>query len=449
MNQRPRPAGKKPSTAERPGTLFVVGAGPGSAAHLTEEARQIISASAFIAGGPHQLRLAGNYASAAAETHTIGAVLDDTAAFISEKLKSGNVCVLTSGDPGCYSILPFLKKRFGAGIVVVPGISSVQLLAARLAVPWEAWDLVSLHGRAFDLPAAPARPTLFFCDGSNTPQAVARRLLDLQDQKQSASGSDSDETTWEPPDFEAAVGAALGRGDELVRKGSLGEISQMDLPGDSLLLVMPEPRTPAPGRMTAAAAREAPRNSGTGGAPGIPDDRWLRQEGIPLAKAEVRAVLLAKARPAGRGVIWDIGAGTGSYGIECSLLEPGAQVIAMDKNPAACHLVAANAERFGARVEIVCASAPEGFETLAAPDLVIIGGSEGMLVPIFKAAARALKPGGRLAVTALLESTKKTAHKLFAESGLENRSATRVSIARGEGHEWVEQNPVIIFTGDS
>lgn len=185
-----------------------------------------------------------------------------------------------------------------------------------------------------------------------------------------------------------------------------------------------------------------------GFAPGIPDGLWLRKKGVPLSKSEVRAVVISKAQPPGRRVVWDVGAGTGSYGIECALLEPEAQVIAFDKKPEACHLVAANAERFGARIQVVCAEAPEGFEDQAAPDLVIVGGSEGRLEQIIKAAILALRPGGRLLVTALLEKTKEAAHRIIAESGMANLSATRVAISRGEDDTWVEHNPVIIFTGD-
>lgn len=399
------------------GTLFIVGAGSGRPEHLTGEALGIIAGCRFLTAGTRLLGLARKYAPADAETHAIGADLEAVHAFIASGLKEGNVCVLASGDPGCFSILPFLKAHFHDDIQVAPGISSVQLLAARLCLPWQEWDLISLHGRGAVLSGdPPAGATIYFCDASSAPQTVARRLLESM------------------PDCPAAVGANLGGEDEIVHQAGLAEIAGSEFPGNSLLLVMP--------------GQADTNHSDNATAPGIPDHLWLRKEGVPLSKSEVRAVVISKAQPAARRVIWDVGAGTGSYAIECSLLEPRAQVIAVDKKPAACHLVAANAERFGARVEVVCAEAPDGFETLAGPDLVIIGGSEGRLEPIFKAAARALSPGGRLLVTALLEKTKQTAHKLFAESGLVNRSATRVAISRGEEHKWVEQNPVIIFTGD-
>ncbi|MHB1390069.1 MAG: precorrin-6y C5,15-methyltransferase (decarboxylating) subunit CbiE [Thermoleophilia bacterium] len=429
--------------------IFVVGAGPGTPDMLTPAAREIIRRCRWFVGGRRLLQLAlalrADVGDAAApetiRTHVLDADLDAARDFIADGLEEADVCVVTSGDPGCFSILPFLKDNFPGRNEVVPGISSVQLLAARLALPWQDWRLVSRHGREDAGPEpAPTTATVYFCDPRHTPQELARRIL--------AAG----------PDCAAAVGSFLGQSEELVITAGLSEIASGEFPGHSLLLVLPGTTAgasaaesedgpvahmaPAPTAISTAVTMSPTT------APGIPDELWLRAEGVPLSKSEMRAVLMAKAQPAGRGVIWDVGAGTGSYGIEAALLVPGATVIAVDKNPAACHVIAANAERFGVRVQVVCVEAPEGFETLAPPDLVIIGGNEGRLAPIFKTAVRALNPGGRIVVTALLEETKQTAHRVFAESGLVNRSATRVAISRGEAHEWVEHNPVIIFTGD-
>ena len=322
---------------------------------------------------------------------------------------------------------------------VVPGISAVQLLSAHLREPWQDWKLVSLHGRmpgSVSVPSQPreqesapmltppfaplpsrSRPTLYFCDPANTPQAIAASLP-------RALGA-----------CRAAVGAGLGASEETVWEGRLEEAAGRDFPGNSVLLVFPRPVFPQP----ALAA---------GRAPGIPDELWLRRERIPLSRSEVRAVLLAKARPGGRSVIWDSGCGTGSYGIECSLIEPAARVYSIDRNPDACGLAAENARRFGAVIETVCGEAPACYDGLPRPDLAIVGGSDGRLEAIFGAALAALVPGGRLVVTALLEETKKAAHALFAGSGLEGRAATRVAISRGKARSWDEQNPVIIFSGD-
>lgn len=392
--------------------LYIVGVGPGTAGLLTGEARELIEGCRFFVGGRRQLALAPPRA----ETYAIDADLEGARRFIATGLERGDVCVLVSGDPGSFSILPFLNEAFSDCIHVAPGISSVQLLSARLRVPWHDWRLLSLHGRLRELVPLPdaAAPTVYFCDHPSSPQVIAGKLPTALAGRQAVVGSD------------------LGLPVEQIWKGSLSDAALLDFPGNSLLLLFPE-QEPVVQAVSA---------------PGIPDEAWLRCGGVPLSKSEVRAVLLARAQPSGRRVIWDSGAGTGSYAIECALIEPGAYVYAIDKNPEACSVLADNARRFGAVVEPVCAEAPDCFAGLPRPDLVIIGGNDGRLEDIFRGALEVLVPGGRLVVTALLEETKKKAHGLFAASGLENRVATRVAISRGEAQQWVEQNPVIIFTGD-
>lgn len=392
--------------------LYIVGVGPGTDGLLTGEARELIAGCSCFVGGRRQLALAP----ARAETHVIDSDLVRARLFITEGLERGDVCVLASGDPGSFSILPFLNEAFGDRIRVAPGISSVQLLSARLRLPWHDWRLLSLHGRWQELAPLPSAeaPTVYFCDRTSSPQVIAGKL------PASLAGR------------RAAVGSELGLPDERVWKGTLADVALNEFPGNSLLLIFPEKESAVQ----------------TVSAPGIPDEAWLRCQGVPLSKSEVRAVLLSRAQPAGRRVIWDSGSGTGSYAIECALLEPGAYVYAIDKNPEACSVLADNARRFGAVVEPVCAEAPDCFAGLPQPDLIIIGGNDGRLEDIFRGALAALVPGGRLVVTALLEETKKKAHGLFAASGLENRAATRVAISRGEDREWDEHNPVIIFTGD-
>ncbi len=392
--------------------IYIVGAGSGDGGQLSDAARAAIGRCRFFAGGRRQLTLAPP----GAETFVIGADMEALRLFIAASLEQDDICVIASGDPGCFSIMPLITESFDGPIEVVPGISSVQSLSSRLKLPWQDWRLESVHGREAALAPMPAysTPTAYFCDAQNTPQSIAGSLP---------------RALW---GRRAAVGSGLGLPGEILWEGNLGEAVSGDFPGNSLLLVHAGPETDAP---------EA-------SAPGIPDEMWLREEGIPLSKSEVRAVLLSKAQPRGRKVIWDSGSGTGTYGVECAIIEPRARVYAIDKNDKACRLAAANARRFGAVVEPVCGEAPACYADLPQPDLAIIGGNDGRLEQIFGGALEALAPGGRLLVTALLEETKKKAHELFAGSGLENRNVTRVSISRGEARHWNELNPVIIFAGD-
>jgi precorrin-6Y C5,15-methyltransferase (decarboxylating) len=394
--------------------LYIIGTGSGRSGLLSADARDRIGSCRSFAGGRKVLELApeGSF------THAIDHDLDAARDFIASRLGEGDVCVLTSGDPGCFSILPYLKNDFAGRIEVIPGIAAIQVLAARLSEAWDHWNLISLHGRSAKAPGnEPTKTTVYFCDGENSPRVLAGELFGYLG------------------DREVVIGADLDTVKEELWQGKLSDAAAREFPGNSLLLVRPEKSGSGKGPAGATA-------------PGIPDEMWLRQEGVPLSKSEVRAVLLAKAQPSGRGVIWDVGSGTGSYGIECALLEPRAHVIAIDKKPGACEVIAANASRFGAAVETVCDEAPGCLEELPRPDLAIIGGNDGRLGEIFEQVLASLHPGGRLVVTAFLAETRKAAHGLLAGSGLADRQATRVSIARGKATEWEEYNPVIIFTGD-
>lgn len=400
--------------------MFVVGAGPGRPDRLTPQAREIIASCRYVAGGRRLLALAPPDAI----TCLIGSDLDGVRRFIAGNIGRSDVAVLTSGDPGCFSILPFLKTHFPDRISVIPGISSVQLMAARLSASWHDWRLESLHGRGrVPVYHTGSSPVLYFCDAGNSPQAVALHLLSHAD-----AG--------------AAVGVNLGVEEEQLWQGTLSGVAREEFPGNSLLLVFPPPAAETgPGPATIG---ERPWAA----APGIPDELWIRKEGIPMSKSEFRAVLMARVQPALRHTIWDVGSGTGTYAIESALLAPQAEVYAIDRNPEACRLIAANARRFGAEVKIACGTAPESFTGLPRPDLVVIGGNDGSLAEIFHEAVQFVQPGGRVAITAVLEATRSVAHKLLAASALTNRQAVRVAIARAEAHEWIENNPVILFTGD-
>jgi precorrin-6Y C5,15-methyltransferase (decarboxylating) len=103
-----------------------------------------------------------------------------------------------------------------------------------------------------------------------------------------------------------------------------------------------------------------------------------------VTKPEVRAVALARLGPRPGVLVWDVGAGSGSVAVECARF--GAAVVALDRDPAQCARVAANARRHGAEVRVVGGPAPEALDTLPDPDAVFVGG--GGLPVVSAVAAR-------------------------------------------------------------
>jgi precorrin-6Y C5,15-methyltransferase (decarboxylating) len=103
----------------------------------------------------------------------------------------------------------------------------------------------------------------------------------------------------------------------------------------------------------------------------LPEDNFCHQDAV-ITKAEVRALALARLAPAPGRLIWDIGAGTGSVGIECARL--GAAVIAVERIPHRARLIRDNARRHQVDVRVVEGEAPDALTGLPAPDAAFVGG---------------------------------------------------------------------------
>jgi precorrin-6y C5,15-methyltransferase (decarboxylating) CbiE subunit len=157
-------------------TLTVVGTGPGAAEWLTPAAWQAIRRAEVVVGGRRQLE---RFAPADADRVTVGADMDAVAAALLARV-GRRVVVLAGGDPGFFGIPVALRRLLPeAEIVTLPGISSVQLAAARLGRPWHDLYFASAHG--LDLMgvvrAVRAHPrVLALTDTRRTPQALAAAL---------------------------------------------------------------------------------------------------------------------------------------------------------------------------------------------------------------------------------------------------------------------------------
>ena len=214
-----------------------------------------------------------------------------------------DAALVYSGDTGFYSgaaqLLPMLRA-FGISCRVLPGLSSVQLLAAAVGRSWQEWKLVSAHGCACDPVAecltAGGKPVFFLTGGAETPASLCSRLA--------AAGLG---------DAHVLVGEELGRAEEKILFGTAQEFAQKQFASLSVLLVehLPQP----------------PRR-----VPGFPDEAFHRGE-VPMTKQEVRAAALAKLAVQPGDTLWDVGAGTGSVSVELALAAPRGHVYAVECDP--------------------------------------------------------------------------------------------------------------------
>ncbi|HEY0196848.1 MAG TPA: precorrin-6y C5,15-methyltransferase (decarboxylating) subunit CbiE [Methanobacterium sp.] len=127
--------------------LYVVGIGPGSEDYLTFKAKRIADSVEVLVGSKRALELFPESKGEKIELDTKNMEKSFTHA-ISEAQRGRSVALLSTGDPGFSGILkPVLELSGTVEVEVVPGISSIQLCAAKLQIPWDEANLITLHGK--------------------------------------------------------------------------------------------------------------------------------------------------------------------------------------------------------------------------------------------------------------------------------------------------------------
>ena len=157
------------------GKIFVVGIGPGSEEFLTHAARRAVENADILVGGKNALAL---FPSLEKPKKAIDKNLDEVLKFI-KKNRQKNIAILTSGDPGFFSILERILKNFPKEeIEVIPGISSMQLCFARIKETWQDAKFLSLHGRKIEnLKIKNHKKIVILTDSNFTPNRIAKFLL--------------------------------------------------------------------------------------------------------------------------------------------------------------------------------------------------------------------------------------------------------------------------------
>ena len=333
--------------------------------------------------------------------------------------KAETPVVLYSGDTGFYSGAAGLLEQLrvqGREAAILPGISSVQLLAAALGRPWQDWKLVSAHGCACDPVAAcsAGQPVFFLTGGAETPDTLCAALV------QAGLGKTA-----------VTVGEDLGTAAQKITQGTAAEIAWQSFASLSVLLVEAVP----------GAIRRTP---------GLPDEAFLRGE-VPMTKQEIRAAALAKLGVQPEETLWDVGAGTGSVSVELALAAPRGRVYAVECEPDACTLIRKNREKFAAKnLILIEGRAPQALEALPAPDAVFIGGTKGGMAAVVDAVL-AKNPHARICISAIALETLSAAIAALTAQGL-SAEVTQIAVSRtrpaGRLHLLTANNPIFLITGE-
>lgn len=393
--------------------LSIVGIGEGGVADLSPRAVVAISRAELVFGGHRHLALAASVTNGRA---VLWPTPFDTEMTEVRAARGRRVCVLASGDPSLFGVGATLSRYIPADeMVVLPSPSAFSLAAAHLGWPLGEVETISLHGRARDRLRPLLHPgvrILALTSDADAPAQIAALM--------SEAGFGASALT---------LMEALGGVRERIRHARANSFDLAEIDPLNLLAIEV---------VAANDARIIPMNSGRA-------DDLFDHDG-QITKQEIRAVTLSMLAPRRGELLWDIGAGSGSIGIEWMLAHPSMRAVAIEPRGDRIRKIEHNAGLMGVPgLMIVTGRAPEGLQGLPQPDAIFIGG--GATAPgVVAAAIDALRTGGRLVINAVTLETEALLLDHHARFG---GGLTRIAVSRagpvGTMTGWRTAMPVTIW----
>jgi len=402
---------------------------------LTPQALTYIRQADLVIGATRTLQLFADQFVTATETRDLTHRLSQVPDWIREAQGMGQrVVVLATGDPLCHGIAGFLQSHLCIeACQILPNISMVQLAYARLGLPWQDMKILSVHTRdtgewcqgmgpehgLYPLLRALGRHDRLavYTSPDNGPARIARMLIE-------EGFTDV---------FNLAVTERLLREDErIITDCDAHAIAQQRFADPNLLLLWRNrlrPREPLFGLADDIYRKRQP-------------DKHL------ITRREVRAVSLARLQLAENSIVWDIGAGSGSVGLEAARLCTSGHVYAIEKNHADCLNVIHNQRQLHIHnYTLVEGRAPQGLEAWPDPDSIFIGGSGGELEVLIRLCLQRLRPNGRLVMNFVTFENLSSAIDLLKQAGV-MWDITQLHVSRSrpilDMHRLAAENPVWI-----
>jgi len=362
--------------------------------------------------------------------------------FIISYKEVSSIVILVSGDTGFYSnadrILEVFSQNTEFQVQFLCGISSIAAFCARLNTSWEDAQLISLHGKEAHVIYTVARnkKAITLLGNQKEIASLCERFVyyglehaelslgkDISYPSETIIHLTAKEFTIHPPKLSDGLWILLIR-------------NPFADPADALFL-------PETIRKRCFLSRH------------IPDHLWLRKEAkpvVPMTKSEIRLTAIAQLGLCENSILYDIGAGTGTIGIEASLLCSSICVYSIECRKDAHELIQKNIRRFAAEnVTPIYGNAPEAIQKLPAPTHAFIGGSSGKLKEIVTVLLEK-NPSVRIVITAVsLEGITEAAsilkHSFFPEESTEIlQIQTAHNKKLGDYHIMAGENPVTLFS---
>jgi precorrin-6Y C5,15-methyltransferase (decarboxylating) len=341
-------------------------------------------------------------------------------------MTDNKIVVLASGVPLFYGIGSTLSRHIDKRYLVIhPNISSVAAAFAAIGEPWHDARVVSLHGsasQAFPFTSL-ARETkvAFLTDQIRDPAFIAGRLHHLELER-----------------FSLCVLENLGTASEKISWfDDYTRVSVQKFAHPNIVVLL----------KNGTSRKNVPHGTHVG----MSDALYRHFKGL-ITKSEIRSISLSKLELIKRDhILWDIGAGSGSVGIEASFQIPWGQVFAVEKNPMRIGDITHNIKLFDqSNIRVLNLDFPQGSDQLKDPDRIFIGGGGSQLEKIMNTCCDRLNEQGVIVVNTILIQNTETAIRILKENKF-SYEMVQVQVSRSKpmpyGDRLEPLNPVWIISG--
>lgn len=307
-------------------------------------------------------------------------------------------------------------------LVFHPNITAFQELFHRLGLPWSEAKLFSVHSgyenNLLPLRSFAENPLCVIYAGSRfLATDIAQKLVDFLPESASRP---------------AVLAERLGSGDERILQVTLEEITKMTCGPTSILLLMPH-----------SSCSTLPLVLG------LAEEFYDRERNL-ITASDARAIILSRLRLPSQGLMWDIGAGSGSVGLEAAALRPELEVVAVERKAERVAMVHTNAQRLGITNHfcVTGEAVPSICKLEGKPNRIFIGGGGAEIAEILHLCMGRLAPNGLILVSSVTLESFTALYQFHPEW---RRDVTTISIARestiaGQYHHMRHQNSLSFFT---
>jgi len=343
-----------------------------------------------------------------------------------------DLVLISRGDPLWFGIGRVLLNHFPKDeLLFYPSLTCVQLAFSRLKKPWQGVKCISIHGREIDelIKAMKSRThnlAIIPDHKKNNLELIRRNLLELQ--------LDNFYEIWicEELGFKGEKFTALKTNEELPK-----DISEL------YIIILTK--------------KEVFDYKDNYPLFGINDSLFKTFDDRPnlLTKKEIRIQILADLELPENGVIWDIGAGSGTIGLEALKLRPKLKLFSIDKRFGTKEIISENALRIGVKPEQIHEKDIQEFieiylnDTFKIPNRIVIGGcNKETKIYIIKKISTHMVKGDIFVIPLITIEILQEIKSIFIELKYQI-NITLVQIQKGlsiaEGTRFEPNNPVFII----